>query len=216
MRSNKKCLDRAKLYLILDTQVNSYKQLLDILKSSLRGGVDIVQLRDKSGNAKEIADFTKEAMTIAGRKVPFIVNDRVDLAMWTGASGVHLGQEDIPLVWARKMLGTRKIIGVSCQTLEHARRAQKDGADYIGFGSVFKTQTKPGRSPMDLELLKKVVREIKVPVFAIGGITSENIMQLRGIGVQRVAVCREICLAKNVSEITQILKQVCLKDGLHR
>ena len=69
---------------------------------------------------------------------------------------------------------------------------------------------------MDLELLKKVVREIKVPVFAIGGITSENIRPLRGIGVQRVAVCREICLAKNVSEITQILKQVCLKDGLHR
>lgn len=209
MRSNKKCLARAKLYLILDAQVNSHHQLLDILKRSLCGGVDIVQLRDKSGNAKDILSFSKEALRIIGDKVPFIINDRVDLAIMTDASGVHLGQEDIPLAWARKMLGTRKIIGVSCQTLEHARRAQKEGADYIGFGSVFQTQTKPGRRAMDLELLKKVVRQIKVPVFAIGGITLGNIGLLQKIGVERVAVCREICLARNVSEMTQILKQAC-------
>ncbi len=206
MRSNKRCLSDAKLYLILDTQVNSYEQLLDILKKSIRGGVDIVQLRDKSGTARDILDFSKKALKIVGQKTPFIINDRVDLALLAGASGVHLGQDDIAIDLARRMLGNSKIIGISCQNLEHARRAQKDGADYIGFGSVFKTQTKPGRSPMDLEILKKVVREIKVPVFAIGGINSGNIELLRKIGVERVAVCREICLAKDVNRMTRILK----------
>lgn len=206
MRSNKKCLSDAKLYLILDTQVNSYKQLLDILKKSIRGGVDIVQLRDKSGSAKDILAFSKEAQKIIGKKVPFIINDRVDLAIVTGASGVHLGQEDIPIKQARRMMGENALIGISCQNLEHARKAQKDGADYIGFGSIFKTQTKPGRSPMDLDILKRVIRDIKVPVFAIGGINSGNIGLLRKIGVDRVAVCREICLAKDVSRISRILK----------
>lgn len=209
MRSNKKCLERAKLYLILDTQVNSYEQLLDILNKSIRGGVDIVQLRDKSGCAKDILAFSKEAQKIVGKKISFIINDRVDLAIITGASGVHLGQDDIAVGQARRMMGKNKIIGVSCQNLEHARKAQKDGADYIGFGSIFKTQTKPGRSPMDLEVLKKVVREIKIPVFAIGGINSGNIEGLRFLGVSHFAVCREICLAKDVSRITRILKKVC-------
>lgn len=205
MRSNKKCLASAKLYLILDTQVNTYTQLLEILKRSILCGVDIVQLRDKSGCARDILAFAKEAKKIIGGKAPFIINDRVDLALIADASGVHLGQDDIPIDGARRMLGSKKIIGISCQNFEHARRAQKDGANYIGFGSVFKTQTKPGRSPMDLEVFKKVVREIKIPVFAIGGITSDNVGQLRKFGVERVAVCRGICLAKNVSEITRIL-----------
>lgn len=207
MRSNRKCLASSKLYLILDAQVNTYTQLLEILKRSILCGVDIVQLRDKSGCARDILALAKEAKKIIKEQAPFIINDRVDLAHIADASGVHLGQDDIPINVARRMLGSKKIIGISCQNLEHALRAQKDGADYIGFGSVYKTQTKPGRSPMDLEVLRKVVREIKIPVFAIGGITSGNIRQLRKLGVERVAVCREICLAKNVSEATRNLKQ---------
>ena len=209
MRSNKECLESARLYLILDTQVNSYPELLDILKKSIRGGVDIVQLRDKAGSAKDILAFSKKAKKIIGNKVPYIINDRVDLAVVADASGVHLGQNDIPFEHARRIMGKRAIIGISCQNLQHARKAQREGADYIGFGSVFKTKTKPGRSPMDVEYLKKVVREIKVPVFAIGGIAQDNIGLLRQMGVERVAVCREICLAKDVSRMTQILKQFC-------
>ena len=125
------------MYLILDAQVNSYGQLLDILKRSIRCGVDIVQLRDKAGSAREILKFSEKALKIVGDKMPFMINDRVDLAIMAGAAGVHLGQEDIPIAFARKMLGKKRIIGASCQTLEHARSAQREGADYIGFGSVF-------------------------------------------------------------------------------
>ena len=208
MRSKKEWLHKANLYLILDAQVNSYSQLLEILKKSVRSGVDIVQLRDKTGSAREILEFTLRAMKIVGDKVPFIVNDRLDLAVLSNAPGVHVGQEDVPVGEARKLLGSRKIIGVSCQTLDHARLAQRGGADYIGFGSVFKTQTKPGRSPMDLKVLQAVTREISIPVFAIGGITCKNIGRLRELGVERVAVCRDICCAPDVSKVVKDFKKL--------
>ncbi len=211
MRSKKIWLREAKLYLILDAQVNSYATLLDILKKSVRVGVDIVQLRDKSGCAKDILEFSRKAKKIIGGRIPLIINDRVDLAMIAQVSGVHLGQDDIPLTIARRMMGDKAMIGVSCQTIELARRAQREGADYIGFGSVFKTQTKPGRTPMNLKILQKVARELKIPIFAIGGITCENVGRLRKLGVDRVAVCRDVCLSSNVSatvkRIARILKK---------
>ena len=200
----------AKLYLILDAQVNSYGQLLDILKRSIRCGVYVVQLRDKAGSAREIFKFSEKALKIVGDKVPFMINDRVDLAIMAGAAGVHLGQEDIPIAFARKMLGKKRIIGASCQTLEHARSAQREGADYIGFGSVFKTQTKPGRLPMDLKVLKSVMRGITIPVFAIGGIDRSNIGRLRSLGVTRVAVCRDICCASDISQTVRDIKDLLI------
>jgi thiamine-phosphate diphosphorylase len=95
------------------------------------------------------------------------------------------------------MLGKNKIIGVSCQTLDQALKAQAQGADYIGFGSVFQTQTKPGRQAMDLDILQKVIKQVKIPIFPIGGINRGNINQLIPLGVKRAAVCRDILLAKN-------------------
>jgi len=99
------------------------------------------------------------------------------------------------------------LIGVSCQTFAHAQKAQQDGADYIGFGSVFKTLTKPDRCPMDMKLLKKVVHNIKVPIFAIGGIHLKNVIQLEAVGIHRIAVCRAVCQAKNIEmTVKQFLK----------
>jgi len=206
MRSNKKSLAAAKLYLILDTQVLDYDDLLRVLKDSVRSGIDIVQLRDKKGSAKEILDFCRKALKITRHKIPFIVNDRADVALVSGADGLHVGQEDLTYLQARKMMGPSKIIGVSCQNLEHALKAQSQGADYIGFGSVFQTQTKPGRQAMDLDLLQKVIRRIKIPVFPIGGISRGNIGRLIPLGATRAAVCRDILLAKNVAQATKELK----------
>ena len=210
MRSKKQWLRGAKLYLILDAQVNSHAELLDILKKSVRSGMGIVQLRDKCGCAKDILEFSRKAKKIIGGKIPLIINDRVDLAMIAQVPGVHLGQEDVLLKIARRMMGEKAIIGVSCQTLEHARRAQREGADYIGFGSIFKTQTKPGRMPMDLKILQKVIREIKIPVFAIGGIGRENIGLLRALGVSRVAVCRDVCQASDVARVVRDIKNLLI------
>ena len=199
----REALNQAHLYLILDTEVQNYNSLLDIVQSAVCNGVGIVQLRDKGGSAKNILKFSEDLLKSINsfslnRLIPFIMNDRVDLALASRAAGVHLGQEDVPLSLARKMLGSHAIIGVSCQTFKQAQIAQHDGADYIGFGSVFKTKTKPERRPMDLKLLKEVVSRIKIPVFAIGGIQDENIPGLVRLGVNRIAVCRAICNAKNI------------------
>ena len=171
MRSNKRLLASSKLYLILDTQVLDYGPLLQVLKDSVRAGTDVVQLRDKNGSAKEILDFCRKILKITRHQIPFIVNDRADLAFVSGADGLHVGQEDLEYSMALRLLGRKKIIGVSCQTLAQALKAQAQGADYIGFGSVFETQTKPGRQAMDLDLLQKVIRQVKIPVFPIGGIS---------------------------------------------
>ena len=208
MRSNKKSLAHAKLYLILDAQVLDYDALLQVLKDSVRGGIDIVQLRDKKSSAKEILDFCGKALRITKGKIQFIVNDRADLALLSGADGLHVGQEDLDYLQARRLMGRGKIIGVSCQTLAQALKAQAFGADYIGFGSVFQTQTKPGRQPMDLRILRRVVRQVKIPVFPIGGISRGNIGQLIPLGVQRVAVCRDILLAKDARQAVIEFKEI--------
>lgn len=204
----KRSLLKSKLYLILDTQVNDAAAILRIVRSSLAAGVDIVQLRDKKGSAKEILALSQKILKITRSRIPFILNDRVDLAIAAGAEGVHVGQDDLPLSLVRKMIGAGKIVGVSCQNLKQAKLAEREGADYIGFGSVFKTKTKPERDSLDLNLLADVVREIKIPVFAIGGIDLDNARRLQRFGVNRFAVCRAICEAKNVQEATRKFSEI--------
>ncbi len=197
----REALAQSKLYLILDRQVQNYDSLFEIAKQALLGGVDVLQLRDKKGSVKDILKFSQKLLEFLNKKslaVPFIMNDRVDLALACGSSGVHLGQEDLPVSFARKLMGPEAIIGASCQNFEQAKRADQDGADYIGFGSVFKTKTKPYRSPMDLKLLEEVFLKIKIPVFAIGGINQDNVLTLRQKGIKRIAVCRGICDAGDV------------------
>lgn len=189
----------ARLYLILDREVKSYDELIEIARKAISAGVDIIQLRDKTGTVKDILAFTARIRALTQDRIPFIINDRPDLAVLSGASGVHLGQDDIYLKDARKMMGPSAIIGASCQTMAHAEQAVDDGADYIGFGSVYKTQTKPERSAMDLRLLERVVQRIPIPVFAIGGLTADNIEPLRSIGVKHFAVCRSICEADDIA-----------------
>ena len=206
MRSKRMSLNDAKLYLILDRQVSSYERLFEIAQQAIPAGVDIIQLRDKSGSAKEILNFSKRILKLTKGRVPYIINDRIDLAITSGASGVHLGQDDVPVKLARRMMGPNALIGVSCQTFVQAQIAMKEGADYIGFGSVFKTLTKPDRHPMDIKLLKRIIKNIPIPVFAIGGIDLKNALQLNGIGVQRIAVCRAICKARDAERAVKSFK----------
>jgi thiamine-phosphate pyrophosphorylase len=178
--------------------VCDYDRLFKIMKAAVPSGVDIVQLRDKLGTSKEALKFCKRALGWLRGRIPFIVNDRVDIARISGADGVHLGQDDIPVEEARNVLGRRQIIGKSCQTLAHVRSACREGADYIGFGSVFKTLTKPARQPMDLLNLRTAAERSCVPLFAIGGITQENLGAVIVSGVSRVAICRDILLSEDI------------------
>ena len=197
-----------RLYLILDRSVNSYDELFEIAKKAIAAGVDVMQLRDKTGAARDILDFSRRILGMTKGRIPYIINDRVDLAMISCSSGVHLGQDDVPLAEARKMIGEDALIGVSCQTFVHAEKAERDGADYIGFGSVFKTLTKPDRQSLDTDLLKKVFKDIKIPVFAIGGIDLKNVVEIKKLGGNRIAVCRAVCEAQNIEETVEQFKDI--------
>lgn len=207
MSWNKKSLNDCKLYLILDTEVGSYQQLLKVVEKSVNAGLDIVQLRDKKGLPRDILKFSKKLQALLKNRIPYIMNDRIDLALACQASGVHLGQDDLSIGLARKILGPQAIIGASCQTLKQAQQAEKEGADYLGFGSVFKTKTKPDRQAMDQGLLRSVFQKIQVPVFAIGGIDENNVTQLVKQGINRIAVCRCLCEAAQVEKTTANLKK---------
>ncbi|MCK5214948.1 MAG: thiamine phosphate synthase [Candidatus Omnitrophica bacterium] len=195
-----KILKESRLYLVLDRQVVSYDRLFDIINESVAAGMDVVQIRDKEGTSCELLDFCIKAKEIINGRATFIVNDRLDLALAAEVDGVHLGQDDLPIVQARKIAGEKLSIGVSCQKLEQAIQAQKEGADYIGFGSVYKTLTKPDRCEMDFDLIKEVLSQIKIPVFFIGGINLNNVGRLCQAGVERVAVTRAVCFAENVAD----------------
>lgn len=203
MKNAAKCFNSRRVYLILDREVCGYEELFQIAKQAVRSGVDIVQLRDKKGSCRDILRFAARLSPHLNGEIPFIINDRLDVALAVRADGVHLGQEDMPLVTARRIAGRKLMIGISCQTLRQAKAAEKDGADYIGFGSVFKTLTKPERALMDLKLLSRVIKEISIPIFAIGGIDLSNLSSLIELGVKRVAVTRAILEAADVQRVSR-------------
>jgi thiamine-phosphate pyrophosphorylase len=158
----------------------------------------IIQLRDKDSPK---ADILKTALALKKAlrrsKSIFIVNDHVDIAGLADADGVHLGQSDLPLEAARKLLGKDKIIGVSCTNLKEARLAQAQGADYLGIGAVFSTGTKPEAEPLGLGRLQALRNKIKIPIFAIGGIKENNINEVLSLGVHGVAISSAICSASD-------------------
>lgn len=201
MKLRKNLLKQSRLYLILDKSTLRKRSLENIYSIVSDRKIDIVQLRDKYSAKKDILNLaTKLSNRLA--TVLFIINDYVDLVLACKADGVHLGQSDLSLKQARKILGKDKIIGISCHNLSQALKAQKDGADYIGIGPIFKTATKPGYKAIGLKVLKELKEKIKIPYFAIGGINQSNIHKVISCAGRRIAVCREILEAKNPKQIT--------------
>ncbi len=201
MKLRKNLLKQSRLYLILDKLTLRKRSLENIYSIVSDRNIDIVQLRDKHSAKKDILKFaTKLSKRLASAL--FIINDYVDLALACKADGVHLGQSDLSFKQARKILGKHKIIGISCHNLSQALKAQKEGADYIGIGPIFKTPTKPGYKAIGLKVLEELKGKIKIPYFAIGGINQGNIDKIISCAGRRVAVCREILEAENPKQTT--------------
>lgn len=181
-----------KLYAILDTASLKGKDLVHSAAQMIKGGADCIQLRDKGLlSQKEIVEFgTKVRALTKDAGVSFIVNDRVDIAVIIDADGVHLGQNDIPISIARRMLPKDKLIGISTHSLEQALQAERASADYIGFGPIFPTPTKPDYKSVGLAALKEASFEISIPLVAIGGINKDNIIEVMKNGARIVAVVR--------------------------
>jgi len=188
-------LDAARLYVILTTDGD----IESIARAALRGGADVVQLRDKRLSPSELLPLARRLADAAHeRDALFIVNDRPDIALLSGADGVHLGQDDIPVREARRLLGPARIVGATANTVELATRAEADGADYIGCGAMFPTATKPGREAVGVQRLVEVSAAVRIPVFAIGGLDASTVGAVLATGIRRIAVCAAIVAAADV------------------
>ncbi len=199
MKLKKKLLKDCYLYAVVDKkalQISVY----GIVNRLRHSGISIIQFRDK--NSSE-GDVLKEALRLSKllskSETLFIINDYLDIAKLSLADGLHIGQKDVSIKLARKVLGAHKIIGISCHSLDQAIEAQKKGADYIGIGPIFSTPTKPEYKAVGLDLIKKVRKKIHIPFFAIGGINQDNIDDVILAGANRVAICRAILDDKDIS-----------------
>lgn len=198
MNWKEECLKKFRLYAITDLKGQNPK-ILDQIEGALRGGVDIVQLRSKVLSDRASLELGKKIREITRKwRKLFIVNDRIDLMLAMDADGVHLGQNDLPIGVARRMINNGdKIIGKSSHGLKQALQAEREGADYIGFGPIFETPTKPTYPPVGLKAIRQIMKQVKIPVVCIGGIDQKNVKKVIEAGAERIAVVRAIFAATN-------------------
>lgn len=200
------------LYAVTDRAWVGKQSLYEQVESALKGGVTIVQLREKD---LDYESFLKEAMEISALckryKVPFIVNDNVDIAIKCRADGVHIGQSDMNLLQARKLLGENMIIGVSAHSVEEALEAVKNGADYLGAGAVFSTSTKTNVSSLSKETLRDICAAVNIPVVAIGGISKLNMPELANCGIDGVALVSAVFAADDIESECRMLHKLAEK-----
>ena len=200
------------LYAVTDRHWLNGRSLIEVVKESLEGGVTFLQLREKELDDESFLKEAKELKALCREyKVPFVINDNVEIAIKTDADGVHVGQSDMEAGDVRKRLGPDKIIGVSAQTVEQAVLAEKRGADYLGVGAVFPTGSKDDADDVSFETLKAICEAVSIPVIAIGGISKDNAPELKGSGICGVAVISAIYAAPDIKEAAYELKEVTKK-----
>ena len=197
------------VYLVTDRRNKTDDEFLNIIEEAIKGGTTIVQLREKTASTKEFYDLALKVKEITSRYgVPLLINDRIDIALAVDSEGVHIGQDDMPADIAREIIGEEKILGVSASTVEEAKKAEIDSADYIGSGAVFPTATKDDADSVSKEELKEIADSIDIPVVAIGGITIENAHTLKGSGIAGFSVVSAIMSAEDPKEASGKLKEI--------
>ncbi len=189
------------LYLVADSSFITLETAEKKVKEAIEGGVTIVQLRAKDISAAEFYNMALKIKMITGYyNVPLIINDRVDIAMAADADGVHTGQEDLPAGEVRKLIGMNKIMGISVSNTAEAERAERESADYLGTGAMFRTDTKLDAKYVSIEELGEIKRKVQIPVVAIGGINSGNAKQLFCAGADGIAVVSAVLGEENIKE----------------
>ena len=179
------------------------------LESALKGGITCFQLREKHISFDEFLAEAKEVKKLCAKySIPLIINDNIEIALQSGAAGVHVGQDDMNIAEARKIAGARLVIGVSAHNVEEALLAEKNGADYLGSGAVFGSQTKSNVHTLPLETLKNICTSVKIPVVAIGGISKDNISLLAGSGIDGVALVSAIFGSTDIETECKMLKKL--------
>ena len=195
------------VYVVVDRRFARGGRLEEIVRAALRGGATVIQLREKEAGIREMIEMGRRLRDICHSfGVPFIVNDRVDVALAVDADGVHVGPEDMPPEIARRLIGPDRILGVSATSVDEALQGERAGADYLGVGDVFGTRTKPDAGkPIGPNGLAEIVRRVRVPVVAIGGVTAENAGEAVRAGAAGVAVISAVVSAPDPEEATRRL-----------
>ncbi|MEH2951186.1 thiamine phosphate synthase [Sporofaciens sp. JLR.KK001] len=203
------------LYAVTDRAWSGEQTLYEQVEAALKGGVTCVQLREKEMDETAFLQEAKDICALCHRYgVPFIVNDNVDVAIACQADGIHVGQEDMAAGEVRRRVGDAMLLGVSVHTVEEARRAVRNGADYLGLGAVFPTSTKTDVDQMTNETLRAICDAVDVPVVAIGGINRGNLLKLSGSGVDGVALVSAIFSAEDIEDTCRKLR--LLAEGMVR
>ena len=199
-------LDRKqlKLYLVTDSTDKSDEEFLKALEEAIEGGVTFVQIREKNKSTAEYINLVSKALEITRKhNVPLIVDDRVDVVLATGADGVHVGREDMPVETARKILGKEKIVGATTKTVEQALAAYKAGADYLGVGAIYPTTTKVKTVLTSTDTLNDICNAVPIPANAIGGLNKDNLGVLKGIPIAGICVVSAIMKSRSPKEAAQ-------------
>lgn len=201
--------EQMRLYAVTDRSHLGEKSLYTAVEEALQGGVTFLQLREKTLSDEEILAEARALLPLCrAHNVPLIINDNVDIALATGADGVHVGQEDLEAGTARQKLGPDKILGVSTHNVEEALRAEAQGADYLGVGAMFPTGTKKNVVPTSPETLRAICQAVSIPVVAIGGVSAENLPQLAGCGIAGAAVVSAIFSQPNCQTAARRLREI--------
>jgi len=201
------------VYAVTDRTWLNGNTLEQQVEQAIKGGATLIQLREKELSYDAFLEQAIQLKKVTDKyHIPLIINDNVDIAKAVDADGVHVGQKDMEAGAVRQKLGENKIIGVSVQTIEQALLAQKQSADYLGVGAVFSTSTKLDASEVSFETLQKICQAVSIPVVAIGGISTQNILQLKNSGIDGVAVVSAIFAQKDITqatkELTKLAKQI--------
>lgn len=190
-----------RLYAVTDRSWLNGQTLYEQVEQALKGGVTLVQLREKGLGAEQFLQEARQIQQLCRRfGVPLIINDSIEVALAVDADGVHLGQDDANAAQARQLLGKDKIIGVSAHNVQEALQAVQDGADYLGSGAVFGSGTKTNVSTLPMQTLREICSAVPIPVVAIGGITEQNLQHLSGSGISGAAVVSAIFAQENIEE----------------
>ncbi len=203
------------LYFITDSTGYSENEFLYRTEEALKGGVTLLQLREKEKSAREYLHLAIKVHRLTQKyNVPLIIDDRIDIAIASEAEGVHLGQSDMPIDIARKILGDDKIIGATAKTVEQALEAYRNGADYLGVGAIFPTTTKVKTILTSTETLDKICKAVPIPVNAIGGLNKDNIDVLRGIDICGICVVSAVMRAESPYKAVMELKASAIEKGI--
>lgn len=203
------------IYLVTDRDLMSTYTLEEAVAKSLIGGCTLVQLREKECSSLDFYNTAVKVKAVTDKyNVPLLINDRLDIALAIDAAGVHVGQSDLPAAVVRKIVGEDKIIGVSTGSIEEARKAQEDGADYIGVGAMYSTGTKKDATVTTMEELKEIRKNVSIPIVVIGGINKERVKDFEDIDIDGLAIVSAIIAQNDITKATKELKELFLNIKL--